>query len=123
MKRNFLKITLVAIVLSITSCKTTSDAGNDTASRSTENRGQRGGQQRGGGQEGGQQRGQRPTSDQIIAQMDANKDGKLSKSEVKGPLENDFSSVDTNNDGFLTKEEIDNAPKPERGQGGGGQRR
>ncbi|MGC1473925.1 MAG: YHYH protein [Psychroserpens sp.] len=34
--------------------------------------------------------GQRPSSIEIIKQMDANNDGKLSKSEVKGPLEQDF---------------------------------
>ncbi len=50
--------------------------------------------------------------------MDANNDGKLSESEVKGPLKKDFSKIDTNDDGFLTVEELEKAPKPER-QGGG----
>ncbi|MBT8244148.1 MAG: EF-hand domain-containing protein [Winogradskyella sp.] len=56
-----------------------------------------------------------PSADQLIAKMDANKDGKLSKSEIKGPLANDFSKVDTNNDGYISKEELEKAPKPLRG--------
>ena len=56
----------------------------------------------------GQQNGQvgRPEPSQIIKQMDDNKDGKLSKNEVKGPLKEDFTNIDANNDGFLTKEEL-----------------
>ena len=65
--------------------------------------------------------GQRPTAAQLIAEMDSNNDGKLSKDEVKGPLLNDFSTIDTNDDGFLSKEELENAPRPQgnqrRGQG------
>ena len=55
-----------------------------------------------------------PTVDEIFTQMDSNKDNKLSKKEVKGPLKDDFSKVDTNKDGFITKEELKKAPKPER---------
>lgn len=63
------------------------------------------------------QRGQRPNPQEMFTQMDVNKDGKLSKKEVKGPLQKDFSKIDTNADGFLTKEELEKAPKPNR-QGG-----
>ncbi|AWV97524.1 EF-hand domain-containing protein [Arcticibacterium luteifluviistationis] len=59
-----------------------------------------------------------PTYAQLLTEMDANKDGKLSKAEIKGPLQNDFSKVDSNSDGFISKSEFENAPKPE----GGGQR-
>ncbi len=49
--------------------------------------------------------------------MDANKDSKLSKDEVKGPLAQDFDNLDTNKDGFLTKEEMANIkPRPRGGR-------
>ncbi|WP_372756626.1 EF-hand domain-containing protein [Mariniflexile sp.] len=55
-----------------------------------------------------------PTTAELIKQMDANEDGKLSLEEVKGPLKESFTKIDTNEDGFLSKEELDKAPKPER---------
>ena len=57
-----------------------------------------------------------PPSTEEIFEMDANNDGKLSKSEVKGPLQRDFSRIDSNSDGFITMTELENAPKPQRGQ-------
>ncbi|MDO6596708.1 YHYH protein [Oceanihabitans sp. 2_MG-2023] len=57
---------------------------------------------------------QGPTTKNLLDEMDADKDGKLSNSEVKGPLLNDFSKIDKNNDRFLSKEELENAPRPER---------
>ncbi|GAL36825.1 hypothetical protein JCM19240_2894 [Vibrio maritimus] len=44
-----------------------------------------------------------------MTDMDSNGDGKLSKSEVRGPLKNDFSRIDRNNDGFISEDEL---PKP-----------
>ena len=38
--------------------------------------------------------------------MDTNKDKKLSKSEVKGRLKENFDQRDTNSDGFITEEEM-----------------
>ena len=61
------------------------------------------------------ERGQRPSLDEIF-EMDTNKDGKLAKSEVKGPLLRDFAKIDTDKDGFLSRKEVGNAPKPEGGQ-------
>jgi Ca2+-binding EF-hand superfamily protein len=61
-----------------------------------------------------QERRKPPTFKQLLKQMDANEDGKLSKKEIKGPLKDDFKKVDTNEDGFITKKEFENAPKPER---------
>lgn len=68
-----------------------------------------------------------PSVDEIFEKMDANNDGKLSKSEVKGPLVQMFSVIDTNEDGFITKTELSEAPEPENnrqrgersGHGGG----
>lgn len=60
-----------------------------------------------------EKRNARPSVDDVF-EMDTNNDGKLSKSEVKGPLEKDFDKIDSNGDGFITKEELNNAPKPQR---------
>jgi Ca2+-binding EF-hand superfamily protein len=45
----------------------------------------------------------------IFERMDANKDGKLSKEEVRGPLAEGFDRADLNKDGFLDKEEVQKA--------------
>ena len=58
--------------------------------------------------------GERPSSSQIISELDSNNDGKLSKSEVKGPIAEDFTTIDSNNDGYLTLEELN---KTEKNQG------
>ncbi|EOR94471.1 hypothetical protein ADIARSV_2317 [Arcticibacter svalbardensis MN12-7] len=60
----------------------------------------------------GQANGGPPTTAALFLQMDSNKDGKLAKSEVKGPLANDFAKIDTNSDGFISKEELNKAPNP-----------
>ncbi|MBC8754521.1 YHYH protein [Kordia sp. YSTF-M3] len=82
------------------------------------------GRNRGGfsGRNRGGNNRERPSVAEIFEQMDANSDGKLSKKEVKGPLQRDFSKVDTNDDGFISKKELEKAPKPQRRQGGRGQR-
>lgn len=67
-------------------------------------------------QDEGRRSGARPNVDQLLEQMDTNKDGKLSKKEVKGPISEQFGKIDTNDDGFLTKEEL------EKEQNGNGQR-
>ena len=59
--------------------------------------------------------GDRPSIAEMLAEMDSDGDGKLSESEVKGPLKNDFSKIDTNNDGFIVEEELKNAPQPQGG--------
>ena len=55
-----------------------------------------------------------PTIDQIMKDLDANKDGKISKAEAKGPLKNEFDKVDTNKDGYLSKAELKKAPRPKK---------
>ena len=98
MKRNTLKlgITMFSIIL-LASCK----------SSESENK------------KGDSQKGQ-PSFEKLLEEMDANKDGKLSKSEVSGPLKDDFSKIDADSDGFITEAELKNAPKPERQGGQGG---
>jgi len=61
------------------------------------------------------QGGKRPSVQELFSEMDNNKDGRLSKEEVKGPLQNDFQKIDTNHDGFISKAELKEAPKPEGG--------
>lgn len=100
MKKQVTGILLVAIIFIASSCKSTRETKGN------------------GSQQGGQ-----PNIAEMFKQMDANKDGKLSKDEVKGPLLNDFAKVDTNNDGFISKAEMEKAPKPsgrrpQQGQGG-----
>jgi Ca2+-binding EF-hand superfamily protein len=67
-----------------------------------------------GQSQGNQERKEPPTSSELIKQMDSDEDGQLSKSEVKGPIKNDFDTIDKNEDGYLSKEELDNAPKPNK---------
>tara|TARA_R110002050_G_scaffold56512_4_gene127232 strand:- start:53762 stop:54037 length:276 start_codon:yes stop_codon:yes gene_type:complete len=55
-----------------------------------------------------------PSFKELLEQMDKNEDGKLSKEEVKGPIQNDFEKIDTDEDGFITEEELKKAPKPKR---------
>ncbi|CAN4279917.1 hypothetical protein LJR125_002814 [Pseudoxanthomonas sp. LjRoot125] len=52
--------------------------------------------------------------DERFASVDANKDGRLSRDEVKdGRLASRFDALDTNKDGFLSKDELA-AGKPAR---------
>lgn len=97
--KNLKLITAIVTVALFVSCKSSSETENQ--SRNSQ-----------------RQRGGQPNAEQLISEMDADKDGKLSEAEVKGPLKNDFSTIDTDEDGYLSKTEIENAPKPER-QGGG----
>ncbi len=64
------------------------------------------------------QQNQDPRINQLFSQMDSNNDGLLSKSEVKGPIQNDFAKIDSDNDGFISKEELAKAPKPQGNRGG-----
>ncbi len=66
------------------------------------------------GQPQGKERKKPPTFEQLLKEMDANEDGKLSKDEVKGPLKDEFTKIDTDEDGFISEEELKKAPKPKR---------
>lgn len=91
MKKNILNFGLVLTLLSVQSCAfAAKQPGSDKP------------------------QGGPPSVEEIFKQMDANKDGKLSIDEVKGPLKNDFSKIDTDGDGLITKDELQKAPKPDR---------
>ncbi|MEQ9307453.1 MAG: EF-hand domain-containing protein [Marinoscillum sp.] len=102
MNKTLKTIALVAIASTMMSC----------ASQNTQTTSQNQGNTR---QQGGRQ--QPPSFAQLLSEMDTNKDGKLSKSEVKGPIANEFSTIDTNEDGYLSEQELENAPAPQRGRG------
>jgi hypothetical protein len=58
------------------------------------------------GKGGPRSQNNRPSINELFKVMDENKDGKLSKTEVRGGLKNDFGKLDKNNNGFLEKDEI-----------------
>lgn len=100
---NYSKTLSIVFVFSfmLTNCRPTTKSIDENSSNQSEQRPER------------ERHGQRPSITDLINEMDTNKDKKLSKSEVRGPLSNDFSKIDSNNDGYLTKEELERAPKPE----------
>lgn len=50
--------------------------------------------------------GGRPNPAEMLARMDADKDGKVSKSEVPAPMLQRWDRMDTNGDGFIDKQEL-----------------
>ncbi len=100
------------LLLSITSCKSnkkTTEAEPVHQAEMTKRSGQ---QSR---EKPNQRSGQPPSIDEMF-KMDINTDGLLAKTEVKGRLLRDFDIIDTDRDGFISRKELENAPKPERGQ-------
>ena len=75
------------------------------------------GGQRGQGRQGrqGPPEGRRPSAKQLVKMMDTDGDGKISKEEARGPLQDHFDQVDSNEDGLLTLKELRNAKPPNRG--------
>jgi hypothetical protein len=63
--------------------------------------------------------GQRMAPAERFAQMDANKDGGVDKTEWRGPAER-FDAIDTNKDGKVSLEELQAAPRGGPGGGPGG---
>ena len=62
-----------------------------------------------------QRRGKGKRAAAIIAKLDKDNDGKISKKEVAGSrLEKAFDKIDKNGDGFITKEELAAAGKGKR---------
>ncbi len=57
---------------------------------------------------------------QILERMDANKDGKISKDEARGPIAENFDRIDTNKDGFIDKAELRRMVARNMAMAGGG---
>jgi Ca2+-binding EF-hand superfamily protein len=59
--------------------------------------------------------------DHLFKQLDANKDGKISREEARGMVRQNFDEIDRNKDGFITKQEMLEAamekPKADSGAG------
>lgn len=51
-------------------------------------------------------KGKRADVAQMFANMDSNKDGKISAIEAKGKLRENFRKRDRNNDGYITRDEL-----------------
>lgn len=101
MKNVIIAVIFMALAFSCNTQKTATNTTETTASSATQKRSQQGGP---------------PSYSKLLTEMDANKDGKLSESEVQGPLQNEFAKIDSNSDGFISETEFENAPKPQRGQ-------
>ena len=98
---------LLAVGLSLatmTSCKS-KEAATDSTARTERGKHDHRGEH---GHRG--ERGQRPSIDQVF-EMDADADGRLSQTEVRGPLHRDFARIDADGDGFLTRAEVEAAPR------------
>jgi hypothetical protein len=57
--------------------------------------------------------GYRPSPEELMSRMDANRDAKLSKSKVRGPLQSNFDQFDLNGDGFISLSELKSAKPPQ----------
>jgi len=57
---------------------------------------------------------QRPSPSQIIKELDSNNDNKISKTEARGPIADEFSVIDVNSDELLSKNELKNITKTKR---------
>ncbi len=101
MKRLFIGLLIGACIYS---CSSSKEAAQDQATAQV--------QQRGEGE-----RRQGPPSIEEVFKMDADGDGLLAKSEIKGRLLERFDEIDTDKDGFISKEELAKAPKPNRRRG------
>ncbi|MFK8101109.1 MAG: EF-hand domain-containing protein [Saprospiraceae bacterium] len=106
MNKQFVKMILVGmVVVLLAACsKKTAPVTNTDGTATTEQKRNR------------TERKGKPQFSELLTKMDANRDGKLSKAEVQGPLKNDFAKVDTNSDGFITEAEFKQMPtrKPRR---------
>jgi hypothetical protein len=65
------------------------------------------------------QRRRPPTGKEWVEHLDKDGDGKVSKSEFKGPADLKFSTLDKNGDNYITEDEAPTGPPPRGGNQGG----
>lgn len=100
---------MVGLVFALTACASKK---NTELSSSEDVSGDRKEQKR---QRPGGNRGERPEFSDLLAAMDANKDGLISSGEAEGPLSEMFSKIDTDKDGKISEEEFSSMTPPQRG--------
>ncbi|MCU0429232.1 MAG: hypothetical protein MUF42_04610 [Cytophagaceae bacterium] len=62
----------------------------------------------------GKPKGKHPKPEQIMTDLDTDKDQRISTSEAKGPLVKEFSKVDSNQDGFISLDELKAIKPPKK---------
>jgi hypothetical protein len=101
-------------ILVFTACKKDSETNPSTSSTSTTV----GTEKKSTGdttcQGNGQPKGMPPSPEEIMAKLDTNKDGKISREEAQGPLANDFDKIDSNKDNYITLDELKNMCPPKQ---------
>ena len=107
MKLQFIKLATFCICLLFLTACSSQNKSSDTTSTEPKTEKKQGQRPQG-------QKGERPTFAKLLKEMDENNDGKLSKTEVKGPLQKNFTKIDENNDGFISADEFKNSPPPPR---------
>jgi Ca2+-binding EF-hand superfamily protein len=99
MKAKILKATsFLAITLLLAACNKNTTSPNSTNTTPNAERAARS--------------GKKPEFKNVLARVDANNDGKISKSEAKGPLVNAFDKLDADGDGFITEKEFNEFVPP-----------
>jgi Ca2+-binding EF-hand superfamily protein len=103
--KNLKYMVVVLAMISMTACA------QKTSQTTEDNSVQQGPPPQGQGQRQG-----RPKFSDLLSKMDTNKDGKLTLTEAKGPLKDNFAQIDKDKDGFITETEFNSAPPPPRRQ-------
>jgi Ca2+-binding EF-hand superfamily protein len=100
MKAKFLKTSsFLAIILLLASCN--KNATSPSSTQTTKPNAERAARD-----------GRKPDFKNVLARVDTNNDGKISKSEAKGPLVNAFDKLDADGDGFITEKEFNEFTPP-----------
>jgi hypothetical protein len=117
---NFMKtksmILSMALILVLSACKKDSETvPSSTASAATTEKSGSGSSDTTKCKGQGAPKGVPPAPEELIAKLDTDKDGKISRSEAQGPLAKDFDKVDADKDNFITLDELKKMGPPKQG--------